>query len=112
MWKDRYHRRWQQVPTNTTALVRLIFGILGVTALPVIGSLIAIITGYMARGEISRSSDGIGGRGLATAGIVLGYIGVGLAVLGLCVLGVAVAMFAVRSSTNTRSMLLPLLLAA
>ena len=60
--------------TSTLAVVSLVFGLLGWTALPVIGSLIAIVTGHMARTEIQQSFDSIQGDGLAVAGLVLGWI--------------------------------------
>jgi hypothetical protein len=110
---------YQAAPqTSTTAIISLIAGILGITAFPIIGSIVAIVTGHMAKGEIARSNGTLGGGGLATAGLVLGYIGVGLTVLGVCVFGVAfglplcLAVLASFSSSNTHSMLLPWLLAA
>ena len=41
----------------------------------------------MARSEIRRSPDRVGGEGVATAGIVLGWISVGVAVLGILLVG-------------------------
>ncbi len=81
----------QTAPNNTLALVSLIAGILGLTLLPTIGSIAAIITGYMARKEIRESRGTMSGDGLATAGLILGWIGVGLLLLGLCI---AVVFFA------------------
>lgn len=74
-------------PNSTTAVISLIAGILGLTLLPTLGSIAALITGYTAKKEIRESSGSIGGDGLATGGIVLGWIGVGLTVIGLCVVG-------------------------
>jgi hypothetical protein len=52
-----------------------------------VGSIIALITGYMAKGEIQRSAGTLGGDTAANAGIILGWVGVGLGVFGtLCVL--------------------------
>jgi hypothetical protein len=72
------------LPTSTLALVSLITGILSYVALPVIGGIIALITGYMARNETRAVPPTASGDGLATAGIVLGWVNVALAVLGLC----------------------------
>jgi hypothetical protein len=66
------------------AIASLLFGILGVTLFPVIGGVIALITGYMARNQIREGRGATGGQGLATAGIVLGWISIGLLVIGLC----------------------------
>lgn len=74
-------------PNSTTSIISLVAGILGLTFVPTIGSIIALITGYMARREIQDSSGTIGGAGLATAGIVLGWIGIALSLIGLCVVG-------------------------
>jgi len=67
--------------TSTTAIISLISGIAGWTVLPVIGPIIAVITGHMAKGEIKNSMGQVSGDGLATAGLVLGYIQL---ILGIC----------------------------
>jgi hypothetical protein len=72
-------------PNSNMAIVSLISGILGLTFVPLIGSIVALITGSMAKREIRESHGAMGGEGMATAGIVLGWIGVGLGVIGLCV---------------------------
>ena len=54
-----------------------------------IGSILALVFGYMAKGSIERSNGQETGRGLAIAGIVLGWIGVGLVLLILVALIVA-----------------------
>lgn len=59
--------------TSTLAVISLVAGILGWTLLPFLGSLGAIITGHMARGEIRRSAGALDGNGLAIAGLVLGW---------------------------------------
>ena len=77
-----------QVPDSSTAMISLIAGILGLTFLPIIGSLVALITGYSARREIQESGGTLGGDGTAQAGVILGWIGVGLTVLGICFAGI------------------------
>jgi hypothetical protein len=60
-------------PTTSFATTSLIMGVLGWTLIPIVGGIIAIITGHMAKRDI-RQSDGIlGGEGIATAGLILGY---------------------------------------
>jgi hypothetical protein len=61
-------------PNSLLATVSMVFGILSIIALPIIGSLVAIICGHMALIEIKRSQGRFGGRGLALTGIILGYI--------------------------------------
>lgn len=58
---------------SSKALASLIFGILGWTALPIVGSIVAIILGHQARDEIRRAGGRLGGGDLATAGLILGY---------------------------------------
>ena len=77
----------QAVPNSGTAIVSLIFGILGLTFFPLIGSIVALITGYAARNEIKESMGTLGGDGMATAGIITGWVGIGLAIIGCCVFG-------------------------
>jgi hypothetical protein len=60
---------------------------LGLTFVPVIGSIIALITGYMAKKEINENPGALAGTGMATGGIVLGWIGVGLLCLFACLFG-------------------------
>ncbi len=68
-------------PTSTTAVISLVSGILGWTFLPFLGSIVAIITGHMARAEIRRSNGEVQGDGMAIAGLVLGWLSVALAIL-------------------------------
>jgi hypothetical protein len=72
------------VPVRTTsslAIVSLVSGILGWTLLPLVASLVAIVTGHMARAEIRRNPDTLDGDGFAVAGLVLGWASVVLAAL-------------------------------
>jgi hypothetical protein len=71
-------------PTSTMAIVSLVAGILGLTLFPFFGSIVAVITGPMAKKEIQQSMGSLEGEGLAKAGIIIGWIGIGLGVLGCC----------------------------
>lgn len=55
--------------------------VLGVLWIYWIGSILALIFGYIAKNEIRDSNDQVEGKGLATAGIVLGWVGVATLVL-------------------------------
>jgi hypothetical protein len=64
--------------TNFLAVVSLVFGVLWIWW---IGSILALVFGYIAKNQIDRSGGTQTGRGLAIAGIVLGWIGVATLVL-------------------------------
>jgi len=69
---------------STTAIISLVSGILGWTFVPFLGSIVAVITGHMAKSEIKRSAGTIGGNGMATAGLILGYVAIALGICALC----------------------------
>jgi hypothetical protein len=71
-------------------VVSLVFGILSWVFLPVIGPIVAVVAGHMARAEIRRSNGQLGGGGMALAGLVLGYVQLALFVLAICLLIVLV----------------------
>ncbi len=80
---------------SNLAIISLVSGILGWTALPFIGSLVAVITGHLARAEIRREPERLDGDGMAVAGLVLGYamLVISIAALAMLILffgGVAV----------------------
>ena len=76
--------------TSTMAVVSLVAGILGLSLLPFVGSIVAVITGPIAKRDIAASGGAQSGEGLATAGAILGWVGIGLTVIGLCITGAAV----------------------
>ncbi|MBT3389795.1 MAG: DUF4190 domain-containing protein [Chloroflexi bacterium] len=95
---------------SSMAVISLIAGILGLTLFPVLGSIIAVITGPMAKKEIAASAGTLGGEGLAQAGMILGWIGIGLSVLGVCIGGVLIVVpFCIAFSAGEWSSLFPLL---
>ena len=77
----------QATSNNGLAIASLVLGILWVYW---IGSILALIFGYVAKGQIDRSAGRQTGRGMAIAGIVLGWIGVAVLAL-VIVLAVAFA---------------------
>ena len=72
------------LPTSTLAIVSLVAGILGFTIFPVVATIVAIITGHMARKETRSVPPTAAGDGLATAGIIMGYVQIGLFIVGAC----------------------------
>lgn len=72
--------------TSGLAVASLVSGILGWTILPWLGSIVAIVTGHIARGEVRRAPDRLEGSGLALAGLILGYSMFVATLLGLVLL--------------------------
>jgi hypothetical protein len=70
---------------SALAIVSLVTGILGWTFLPFIGSIVAVITGHLAKKEIRESGSTISGDGMALAGLILGYSMIVLTILALIV---------------------------
>lgn len=60
---------------SALAVISLVAGILGWTLLPFLGSLVAIVTGHMARKEI-RQNPALEGDTMAIIGLVLGWVAV------------------------------------
>jgi hypothetical protein len=59
--------------TNGLAIASLVLGILWFCG---VGAILALVFGYIAKGQIDRSEGRQSGRGMAIAGIVLGWIGI------------------------------------
>jgi len=64
--------------SNGMAVASLVLGILWLFW---VGSILAVIFGYVGKGQIDRSGGTQTGRGLAIAGITLGWVGIGFLVL-------------------------------
>ena len=81
--------------TSPLAIVTLVSGIAGWTFFPVIGGVIAVITGHFAKDEIRKSQGQLDGESLATAGLVLGYaclaVAIALAILLIGIFNVSVS---------------------
>lgn len=69
--------------TSALAVFSLVMGIASWTVLPFVASIVAIITGHMARAEIRRRPHELEGDGLAVTGLVLGWLNVAMVVLGI-----------------------------
>ena len=72
--------------TNTLAIVSLASGIVSWFLAPIVGGVVAVVTGHMAKAEIRRTGED--GESFATIGLVLGYLHLAVVVLllGLLVL--------------------------
>jgi hypothetical protein len=84
--------------TNGFAIASLVLGILW---LYWIGSILAIVFGFVAMSQIKERNQS--GRGMALAGLILGFIGVGLLVLAILVIalgGSSTVRFSSVSSFN------------
>ena len=87
-------------PTNTMAIVSLVAGILSWVLLPIIGSIVGLITGYMGRKEIRESNGQQTGDGLALAGIIISAAN--LIVICLISLCAMVVIFGAAISSSNR----------
>ena len=79
------------VQNSSLAIVSLVSGIASWFVLPVLGALIAVITGHMAKKEIRASEGHLSGVEMANAGLALGYIHLALTVIGICLFVLAFA---------------------
>lgn len=81
-------------PTETLAIVSLVTAVLGLTALPLLGSVVGVVTGHVALRRVRTS--GRGGEALAKGGLVVGYIGI--AVVGAVGIGLLFTLAVTRGS--------------
>lgn len=71
--------------TSSLAVISLIAGIASYFIVPVLGALVAVITGGMAKKEILQSGGRITGFGMANWGLILGWINIALGLIGICI---------------------------
>ena len=57
------------------AIASLVCGILGISFVPFLAAIPAVICGHVARSEINKSGGRLGGAGMALAGLITGYLG-------------------------------------
>lgn len=77
---------WGPRPTNGMAVASMVLGILWLYWL---GSILALIFGYIAKKQIEQRYES--GGGMATAGIVLGWVGVGVLAALLAAVAISIA---------------------
>ncbi len=79
-------------PTSGMAIGSLIASIAGFSIVPILGGIVGLILGYIAKKQIRESEGTLAGAGLATAGIIMGWIQVVLFALPICVIVVLTLM--------------------
>lgn len=88
--------------TNAMAVVSLVASLCGIFVVPVVGSIVGIIFGHIAKSQLKTSGEK--GDGMAVAGLVLGYIFAGLWALTCCGYGVFVlGMFGIAGAASSSS---------
>ena len=73
-----------QAAPDRNAIASLILGIVGVTVLPFISSIVAVILGRISIGDAYKRGER--GSAIATAGVILGWIGVAAPVVLVAIL--------------------------
>jgi phosphate/sulfate permease len=73
------------------AIISLVSGIASWFVLPLIGAIIAVVTGHMAKKEIRESAGRLSGVELANAGLVLGYVHLAVSVVTVCIIMIVIA---------------------
>lgn len=84
MTENQVYTPKEEARTSVWAVISLISGIANFLVLPFFGAIAALISGYVAKGEIEKSDGRIDGDSLAKAGIILGWLGVAFSVLTFC----------------------------
>lgn len=70
--------------SSSLAIVSLISGIASFFIVPMLGAIVAIITGNLAKKEIRQSAGRLTGEDMARWGVILGWVNIALAVIGIC----------------------------
>ena len=99
-----------QPQNSTMSIVSLVAGILGLSFMPGIASIVAIITASMAEKEIRESGGRLEGENFARIGKILGWVGIAFAVIGVCcavVFFIVFPLFAISASSS--SSIIPLI---
>ncbi len=88
--------------TNSLAIVSLVAGIAAFVILPLIASIVAVITGHMSLKQLKTSGEN--GRGMALTGTILGWVGVGLGLIfGIALIFWFVAVFGALATSGYTS---------
>ena len=84
--KVNNQKSFTSTQTSNMAVISLAFGILTWILLPLIGAIVAIVTGHIAKRDIRESDGFLTGNGMATVGLVLGYGQIVFIVIPICVI--------------------------
>ena len=82
--------------TSALAIVSLVFAILGIFAafiVPIISQVVSIICGHIARSQIRKDPEKIGGDGLALAGLIISYVVIAINIGSIVLVGSFIASF-------------------
>ena len=89
--------------TNTMAVISLASGIASWVVFPLVGGVVAVITGHLAKRQIRQTGEQ--GDGLATIGLILGYVHLAVAALLILVVilffGAVIATLVAGGATTT-----------
>ena len=77
-------------PTNSLAVVSLVASIAGWVMLPIVGPVVGVVCGHMARRQIRETGED--GDGLAMGGLVLGYASLAMTCVGFAIVGALIAL--------------------
>jgi hypothetical protein len=70
------------IRTSTPAILSLVFGLACWFVLPLLGAIVAVVCGHVARSEIRQAATGtVDGERMAFAGMILGYVQLALGFL-------------------------------
>jgi hypothetical protein len=94
-WQPGYGPGYPGTKTNGLAIAALICGIVQFIGFWLLGTIPALVLGYMARRQIRQTGEQ--GAGMALAGIILGWVGIGLTVIFVILIVIAAA----TSTTTT-----------
>ncbi|MBB2976752.1 hypothetical protein FHX49_002338 [Microbacterium endophyticum] len=65
-----------QPPMNSMAIIAFVSSLVGMFVLPLIASIVAVITGHISLKQLKSSGES--GRALALSGTIIGWVGVGI----------------------------------
>ncbi len=79
------HQQYPPPRTNALAIIAIICSILGLMGVPIVGSVLGIVLGQIAKKDISNSQGTQTGDSIAKVAIVIGWVGV-ILVVGVMIL--------------------------
>ncbi|MDR3552839.1 MAG: DUF4190 domain-containing protein [Clostridia bacterium] len=82
-YQQGYRQPFMEVKTNGLAIASLVVSIVNCCG---IGSIAAIILGFIARSQIKNSNGTQKGDGMALAGIIIGFVAIGLFIISAAII--------------------------